>query len=182
MATITTGIIVMFFTMSPAKFSGIDVSESSVPLMTAHLTSTAEDKDFVMKAAEAGLLEIKAAQLALKTSSNAEIKSFAEGMINDHGKANAELQAIAKTKAMTPRSTLSSTSEQKLKALSKKQGVEFDKAYAQAMVRDHQEAVELFKTESNSGKDAELKQWAAEKLPTLEHHLSMARELTNSIQ
>ncbi|MGC3947879.1 MAG: DUF4142 domain-containing protein [Chryseolinea sp.] len=182
MATVTSSLILTLLALTTANISPVNRGASSGPVISASSISFADDKDFVMKAAEAGLLEIKAAQLAAKTSSNEQIKSFVDAMIKDHGSANAELLALAKKKSMTPRSALSTTSEQKLKSLSSKSGAAFDKAYAEAMVKDHQAAVELFKEQAANGKDADLKQWAAEKLPTLEHHLSMAQELASSLK
>jgi len=46
------------------------------------------------------------------------------------------------------------------------------------MVKDHQEAVDLFDEEAKSGQDPALKAFAAQTLPTLEHHLAMAKALT----
>lgn len=176
MATLSSGFIVVLLAFASANFSGVDVTAPDDRVLTPSIAK-AEDKEFVIKAADAGLLEIKAAEVAARISSNEDIKTFANTMIADHGKANAELQALAKEKSITPRSTLSTTSEQKLKKLQATKAADFDRAYAQAMVRDHEEAVALFKSQADNGKDAELKQWASEKLPALEHHLSMAQEL-----
>ncbi|MEJ1238077.1 DUF4142 domain-containing protein [Chryseolinea sp. T2] len=180
MATVTSSFIIILIAVTSANFPGTTPKVPTMPVSRSSSASAIDDKEFVMKAADASLLEIKAAEVASKTTSNPEIKSFAAAMIKDHGMANGELMAIAKKKSMTPRSNLSTASEQKLKSLSSKSGVDFDKAYAEAMVRDHQEAVELFKSEATNGKDAELKQWAEEKLPTLEHHLSMAQKLVEA--
>lgn len=140
-------------------------------------TWDAADEEFVKKAADGGLLEVKAAELAVKNATSADVKAFAEAMLRDHSKANTELQATAKQKNIETPTALSSKSQEKLRDLSLKTGAAFDDAYARAMVRDHEETVKLFKNEANSGKDADLKRWAAEKLPTLEHHLTMAKEL-----
>ena len=45
------------------------------------------------------------------------------------------------------------------------------------MVTDHQAAVSLFRREADRGGHAELKTFAGGKLPALEEHLRMAREL-----
>jgi len=154
----------------------------AVPTVTVCRTvNILADNDFVMKAADGGMLEVKAAETALKQTSNKDITSFAQSMMTDHSKANTELLALAKKKGILPPETLSKTNEQKLKDLSTKTGGEFDKAYAEAMVRDHEETVALFKTEVSSGTDQDLKKWAAAKLPVLEHHLMMARDLTKKL-
>ena len=41
----------------------------------------------------------------------------------------------------------------------------------------HQQAAMLFTSESQSGKDADLKKFASDTLPTLQRHLSIARQL-----
>jgi len=46
-------------------------------------------------------------------------------------------------------------------------GAEFDRAYVRDMVEDHKKDVAAFTRESMSGKDSEVKTWAAKTLPTL---------------
>jgi putative membrane protein len=53
----------------------------------------------------------------------------------------------------------------------------FDRAYIQHMMKDHETDVRRFRTEAQQGQDPELKRWAANTLPTLEAHLSMARNV-----
>jgi putative membrane protein len=66
----------------------------------------ADDKSFVMKAAEAGMAEVEMGQLAVKQASNEEVKRFAQRMVDDHGKANTELTQLAQSKGiMLPAST-----------------------------------------------------------------------------
>ena len=43
--------------------------------------------------------------------------------------------------------------------------------------RDHQETVQLFRTEAGSGQDPALKAFAQKTLPILEQHLQMAQAL-----
>jgi putative membrane protein len=64
--------------------------------------------------------------------------------------------------------------------LAKLSGAAFDRAYMQAMVADHKKDVNEFRVESKSGKDPEIKAWAAKTLPTLEEHLALAQS-TNSV-
>lgn len=53
----------------------------------------------------------------------------------------------------------------------------FDKAYANNQVKAHEDTVALFKKEAASSDNAELKAFAQQTLPTLEHHLDMAKKL-----
>ena len=65
--------------------------------------------------------------------------------------------------------------------LSKLSGEAFDRAFAKDMLSDHKKAVSAFRTESRSGKDPEVKAFAAKTLPTLEGHLKQAEDLNKSV-
>src|SRR5690606_38864196 len=67
-------------------------------------------------------------------------------------------------------------SKSKLEALS---GQEFDRAYIEAMVKDHEKAVAMFEKQSRTSKDAELKTFAEKTLPVLKQHLDHARTLAS---
>src|SRR5262249_55511746 len=133
-------------------------------------TKAAPDQSFVLEAAKGGMAEVELGKLAEEKASSPEVKKFGQRMADDHGKANDELKSLAQSKNITI--PASDTKEQKLHdQLSKLSGSEFDKAYMKAMVADHKKDVNAFRKESQSGKDPELKAWAAKTLPTLEDHL-----------
>jgi putative membrane protein len=48
------------------------------------------------------------------------------------------------------------------------------------MLKDHQKDVSEFRKQSQSGKDAEIKAWAAKTLPTLETHLKLVQDATRT--
>jgi predicted outer membrane protein len=54
---------------------------------------------------------------------------------------------------------------------------QFDRLYGRMQVAAHQEAVALFTTYAQSGEDPSLRAFAQSALPTLQHHLGMARRL-----
>jgi putative membrane protein len=66
--------------------------------------------------------------------------------------------------------------------LSKLSAAEFDRAYANEMVKDHEQDVAESQKEAMGGKDPSLKQFAAKTLPTLESHLQQAREMQRTVQ
>ena len=59
------------------------------------------DKTFMKKAAEGGLLEIQASQIAVQKTQDSQVKSFADKMVTDHTKAGDELNALAQSKGVT---------------------------------------------------------------------------------
>ena len=60
-------------------------------------------------------------------------------------------------------------------------GAAFDKGFIDAQVKAHEEAIELFEAEANTGSDAELKAFAAKQLPGLRMHLKQAQDLQKKL-
>jgi putative membrane protein len=139
------------------------------------------DRAFAREAAIGGIAEVELGTLAKEKGSNADVKQFGDRMVTDHSKANEELKQWAQQKKVT----LPTETDAKHKAtrdrLAKLSGDAFDKAYMRDMVTDHQQDVAAFKREAQSGKDAELKAWAAKTLPTLEDHLKMAHDTATKV-
>jgi putative membrane protein len=138
--------------------------------------SAASPADFVKKASLAGMTEVQLAKAALEKSQNPAIRTFAERMIADHGKAQQELATIAKKKGLTVPAALDTDHQQMVQSMGAKSGAAFDSAYAQHMKADHAKAVSLF-TSASSGQDAELATFARTTLPTLKEHKKLADAL-----
>jgi putative membrane protein len=147
-------------------------------------TSTAmtnEDKEFVTKAGIGGLAEMQMGSLALQKASNAEVKAFAQRMLTDHSKANAELAQFATAKGLALATELTGDPKAALEHLTNLSGAEFDKAYMQHMVEDHEKAVAEFDKASTSATDMDLKAWAGRTLPTLKEHLELAKTTARKV-
>lgn len=150
-----------------------------VPAATNKLDS--EARGFLTDAAESGHLEIAGSKMALEKSQNAEVKKFAQMMIDDHTKVGQKLEALAKSKGFEAPKDPSMMQSAKLKALGlRKEG--FDKAYADEIGVDaHEDAVKLFEKALKEVKDPEVKQFAIETLPSLQQHLQAAKALQQSV-
>ncbi|HEX4112018.1 MAG TPA: DUF4142 domain-containing protein [Stellaceae bacterium] len=135
------------------------------------------DKSFAIKAAASGMTEVAEARIALGKSQNGDVKSFAQRMDKDHTQANNELMQIAQGEGLKLPTTPSKKDQAQATKLSNLSGANFDQAYVKDQVAAHEQAVALFKKESQSGKDANLKSFATKTLPTLEDHLQMAQGL-----
>jgi putative membrane protein len=151
------------------------------------------DRMFVTNAADGGLFEVTAGELAVAKgdstgtgmvmgSDSMSIKSFGQMMITDHSKANNELKTLADQKDVDVPTTLSATKQQMLDSLSAASGNAFNMMYAKMMVSSHQQTVALFEQQANNGQDAELKSWASQTLPTLRHHLEMAEMMYDEMK
>ncbi|AKS09619.1 DUF4142 domain-containing protein [Pseudomonas trivialis] len=136
----------------------------------------ATSNSFVDNAAEGGITEIEAGKLALQKSSSADVKTFAQHMVTEHTKANQELATLAKRLDIEVPDDAALTDKAK-KAILEMRDESFDEAYANNQVAAHEKTVELFKKESTSSDNAELKAFATKTLPTLEAHLKAAKDL-----
>ncbi|MNQ30630.1 hypothetical protein D3C85_439790 [compost metagenome] len=152
----------------------------AAPMAESRLDS--KDRDFLENAAQSGHMEIEGSKMALEKSQNAEVKKFAQQMIDDHGKAGQQLAALAKSKGVDVPTDPSLMQQAKLKTLGlRDEG--FDEAYAEGVgVSAHEDAVKLFEEASNEAKDPEVKQFATETLPKLQQHLQMAKTLEQSVK
>jgi putative membrane protein len=102
-------------------------------------------------------------------------------MISDHSKANAELAELATAKGAALATELEGEHEVAFRHLLSLNGAEFDKAYMEHMVADHEKDVAEFRGAPNTAQDADLKAWAAKTLPTLEQHLALARQVKTKV-
>jgi putative membrane protein len=134
-----------------------------------------QDEDFAMKAAAAGKKEVELGRLASRRGRSAAVKSFGRRMVTDHTMAGNRLKALAARKGITLPRELDADGRAAMDQLSSLRGREFDRAYMEMMVSDHEKALADFETESRSGADRGLRNFARQALPTLRMHLRMAR-------
>ena len=140
-------------------------------------TVSSADRKFAMTAAMDGMTEVELGRLAAERGASDGVKQFGQRMVDDHSKANDELKQWAATAGVMLPTALDAKHQAMVAKMSGLSGAAFDKAYAQAMVKDHTKAVQLFQREADRGMDAGLKTFASSKLPTLREHLEMARSL-----
>ncbi len=131
---------------------------------------SAEDRKFVDHATQGGLFEVRTSRLALDKAVSGPTRDFAQMMIDDHGKANRDLDAIVKKKGGRTTDVLDAEHQAKLDKLTTMEGREFEAAYRDAQVKGHDEAIRLFERASKECDDPDLKYFATRLLPTLREH------------
>jgi putative membrane protein len=131
---------------------------------------TAKDKMFMKKAAKGGMMEVAMGKLAEEKGQSDDVKAFGKRMVTDHGKANDELKKIAEQK--------------NVKLPSKEPTVSWssDKAYIDAMVKDHEKDLAEFNEEANSGSDPDVKKFAADTAKIVQEHLDLAKETQGKLK
>ena len=141
------------------------------------------DVVFLTRAMQSDMFEIGASQLALQQASSTQVRQFAQRMVQDHTQNSAELKQLAARKGMTTQPALLPADAARLQKMQAAQGAAFDRLYAEMVaVQAHAEAVALFDQEAAQGSDMELRSFAAQKIPTLQHHLQMGQALRASLQ
>ncbi|MBP0623860.1 DUF4142 domain-containing protein [Cupriavidus consociatus] len=157
----------------------------AAPLSDKPGTAMAPNKDalFLRDAAEASALEIAASKLAQTRASGEAVKTFAAQMIRDHQAADEKMRQLARRLGIQLPASPPEVKKQQLEDLGKLSGGAFDSAYARQIGVDaHQEAVALFRKAADEAKDDSVKAFARQTLPTLNHHLEMARQLAPQAQ
>jgi putative membrane protein len=140
------------------------------------------DETFVRNAAEGSMAEVKLGQLAEEKAQAPEVKNFAKRMVEDHGKALEEIKQLGSQTGINMPTDVSHKDAVIYDRLSKLSGPEFDRAYSQEMVKDHQKDVAEFKQAESSAQQPAVKQFAQKTVGTLQSHLELAQHMQAHVQ
>ena len=140
-----------------------------------------EDLEFAAKAAEGNLMEVRLGELAQQQAAAEEVKQFGQRMVEDHGQANEELKQIAEQKGIELPQELPDEAQQLHDELQQKSGAEFDQAYMDEMVSDHEEDIEEYESYVEAAQDPDLRTYAEQTLPTLREHLELAQQTQEQV-
>jgi putative membrane protein len=155
------------------------------PLAAAAQTLT--DPQIAHIAYTAGVIDIKAARLALKKSKSKAVRGFASEMVRDHEAVNKQALALVKKLNVTPEDNptsrgLTSQADAKRKELTALNGKAFDKAYAQNEVAYHQLVnSSLEKTLIPGSSNADLKALLTTGLKIFQGHEQHAEQLASEL-
>jgi putative membrane protein len=152
---------------------------------TSPLSSTAQaamtDEAFAKEAASGGMAEVKLGKLALDQGSSEAVKSFGTRMVAEHTKAADQLKEAAAQEHLALPADLSSKDQAVYDRISKLNGADFDRAYAQDMVKDHQLDLQAFQREANHGNNGTMREFASQNVPMIQQHLEQAKKLLKTV-
>jgi putative membrane protein len=141
----------------------------------------ADAPGFLTKAAQGGMAEVAAGELAASKATDPEVRAFGTMMVRDHGAANQKVAALAKAKGVQLPETPGDAHKATLDSLRAIGGADFDRAYISQMVKSHENTRQMLQSEIASGQDADVKKLASEMLPTVETHLKEATRLKGKV-
>lgn len=136
----------------------------------------------------AGVVDIKAADLALKKSHNAKVREFAQEMVRDHTAVNEKALALVKKLHVTPQDnptsqTLAKNGAAERAKLERLNGAAFDKAYVENEVAYHGSVNNALRTVLiPSATNAQLKQLLETGLKIFEGHQQHAEMVAASLK
>lgn len=141
------------------------------------------DRDWIEDQLEDGQAEINLAQLATERATSPQVKGFAQMMVKDHQAAGDELKqaAAAANVQINPPAELDSDHKDLQEDLAKLSGRDFDRKYIDAMVDEHQEAVNELEKKTDSD-NMQVRQWASKTLPTVKQHLERAKQIQETLK
>lgn len=138
------------------------------------------DQKFLAESAKGNLSESDLGTLAAAKGSTPAIREFARWMMSTHGFAGRELTTIARKmhgEALPSKPEADARTKDLMGKLQNLTGPEFDKAYLQAIVREHEAAAKTLDAEAKDGQDYLIKSFASNFAPAVEEHLAQARLL-----
>lgn len=131
-----------------------------------------KDSDFLVKAMHHSLNEVRISQIVMDRTQNAQVKSLALSMVEDHTKLNKQLEDLAKDLNYTvPQGTEHDNSIGSTD-WTRTERDELDEKYLSEMKDHHEDAIDLFTEATEEGHNPKVSALARETLPTLRKHLS----------
>jgi putative membrane protein len=130
--------------------------------------------------------EVDAGKLASTKASNADVKSFAREMVKDHEAMDAKGSKLASSAGGTAQNRLSDSVTSANQATSSQlqsagSGTAFDKAYVDAQVTGHQNALTFLQRAQSSAQNADLKKLISSAIPDVQKHLDRAKSLQSKV-
>jgi len=138
---------------------------------------TDQDKQFLMKASQGGVDEIKLSELAETKATNPQVKAFAHKMVVEHKALAMHMKPYADAWGLTPPSTMDSDHQAEYDKLNGLSGADFDKEYMNVMEKDHHDALDLFNEEAKTTTDMKFKSAVMHGQSVVAAHTHMADSL-----
>jgi putative membrane protein len=154
----------------------------------AQSTASLTDSQIAHIAYTAGQIDIGAADLALKKTSNNAVKALANETVRDHTAANQKALALFDKLKVKPEDnelseSLAGAAAEQQKELSKLSGAAFDKAYAENEVAYHLTVIGALETTLiPSMKNSELKSLLENRLTLFKQHQNDAQQLVSQLK
>jgi len=161
-----------------ALLSAPAFAQSQSQAMAAAVGGKVSTADFVDLVVMSNMFDVRTDGLAAQKG-NMSDKSFAQRDITAHNRATQDLMTLVTNdhlNAVIP-DALDSYYKQKLDAVRKLSGQQFDNAYAKDQLESHRIEIAVVEQYARNGENPNLNYWAMTNIPELREHLNRADRL-----
>ena len=139
--------------------------------------SSTKDQRFMTEAIEGDLSEVNMGKLAQQKGQSDQVKQFGQTLAQDHGDHLQKAQQLASQNGLQAPSEPNRQQKAMYSRLEGLSGNRFDKAFALAMIRDHEKDIKKYEKEAAA--KSPLSDFAQQTVPVLQKHLDMAKSLSS---
>lgn len=136
---------------------------------------------FLKNSREASNATVKASGLAISNSKNQRVIQFAKAMIDDHTLLADDLRKLETDNFVAAMDTIYPAHLQMIAGLEKKKAADFDKAYLEIIISQHEQQINLFKA-STQDKSSNVSAFAQKTILSLQAHLDSAKMISATLK
>ena len=158
----------------------VAMSAQPASVSTPPAPLSAQDTEFLRKAADAGMFEMQASQLAIQNAAQERVKEFARVMLVEHERIDGDLKSLAMIRKVELPEVLEGDRMVDLGEVQQMTGADFDRWYMEYVaVKAHEDGVKLYSRATQTAKDGEVKAFAEKNLKLLKEHLERGKRLAS---
>lgn len=153
------------------------VIDNSGALNMSDAQGATMDQAYVMNAAASDMFEMESSRLALEKATIPAVKTYAQMMIDEHGKSSQELKAAAASSQIAVPEALPADKQAKVEALRGLGGAEFDRQYLADQRSGHQETLAKVNQYIATAQPGPLKDHASKLTGVVQNHLNALEKI-----
>ena len=138
--------------------------------------ATYNDETAIRTAAETSMSQVDLGKLAEQKSQNAEVKRFAQQMVEEHEKIASQLKSLGSSEHINLPTSVSRRDADTHRQLATESGAGFDRNYTQQVASELQKEINEFKQGASITTRPALKEFFERTQPTLESELQQAKQ------
>ncbi|MFE8583007.1 DUF4142 domain-containing protein [Sphingomonas sp. NCPPB 2930] len=169
--------------IAPALTLALGIAAAPTPAMAQTppppppAAATAKAPDYVKAAGMSDLYEITSSKLALQKSRNADVRRFAQMMIDHHQQTTAATVQAARQDGLRPTPPRLGGAQASIGELNRASGDAFDRLYIGQQIPAHQAALALHQGFAANGDKPALKASAQSAVPIVQQHIQMLQQM-----
>jgi putative membrane protein len=135
-----------------------------------------EVEDFLLKSADARMMDAQVGLLAVEKSEKSAIRDFGQRIMKDHSLLLEKIKNLARQRDIYLPDQLSARKVGDHRNLSQENGQDFDKTFIKIIIADHERDVKLFKKAAQCN-DPEVSAFAKRYLPLIQSDLAKIKKI-----